>query len=118
MNNGVYSNYLLYFISSFSGIACIYLFSTLINCKILSFLGVNSLIIMCVHEPLKRIIIKILSVITKTDLGLIRNGIISIFICTSIILLCILPLIYMFNKFLPVVVGKNNNLKRKKVHAV
>lgn len=113
MNNGVYSNYFLYFISAFSGIGSIYLISTLFKFKGISFLGINSLIIMCVHEPIKRIVIKIMEILTKINSDIIRNNIVGIFTCSIVTLICILPIIYIVNKYLPFVVGKkhieNNN---------
>jgi fucose 4-O-acetylase-like acetyltransferase len=113
MNKSIYSNYFLYFISAFCGIIFIYLISLYCNLQFVRFLGANSLIIMCVHEPIKRMLLKIISVISKIDIDVIRINLIGIIISLLILLVCILPIIYIVNKYLPFIIGnkyiKNND---------
>ncbi|ALP91164.1 acyltransferase family protein [Clostridium butyricum] len=120
MNNGRYYNYLLYLISAFCGIACIYLISLYCNFKFIKFLGINSLILMCIHEPLKRILLKIISVTIKTDIDIIRSSLMCIIVCLLILLACTLPIVCIVNKYLPFIIGNkcvenDNNYIREKM---
>lgn len=119
MLNGNYNNHLLFLMGAYSGIFMIISISKLINklnskniiVRILCFLGKNSIIIMVCHEPLKRIILKVTSVILNMNLELMRENLIYSIINTIIILLIISPVIITINKYLPFVIGKKRNTK-------
>lgn len=91
MNNNFYSRY--FFLCSFGGIGLMYMYAKIIDLKLIKFLGINSLIIMGMHEPVKRIVIKIISVIIHIDIHTLRQEIFWIMICTVIVLICMYPLI-------------------------
>lgn len=100
-------NYFLYYIAAISGTLFLYLICKKIkHCNWLSFLGKNSLIIMCIHDPLKRIIIKIVSVVSKISTDTIRNSILGSLLCLSIILLISVIAIYIINNYMPFIIGK------------
>lgn len=90
-----------------------FLSAKLIN--IFSFLGKNTIIIMCCHEPIKRIVIKLVSIITNISEQILRSNIIYSLIITTVILFVILPIIFIINKYLPFVIGRKTgkNLKLK-----
>lgn len=106
MNNNTYSNYILFYILAFIGIAFTFTVSNTLNLSILRFIGVNSLIIMCIHEPIKRILIKIVSVVTKIDINILRQEFIWIGICSILLLLITFTAVYIINKYLPFMIGK------------
>ena len=70
MLNHIYPNIILFFIGTLSGIyitmfvCSFYKFINKRMIDILSFFGQNTLIIMCCHEPIKRIVIKLFSIIS------------------------------------------------------
>ena len=90
-----------------------FLSAKLIN--IFSFLGKNTIIIMCCYEPIKRIVIKLVSIITNISEQILRSNIIYSLIITTVILFVILPIIFIINKYLPFVIGRKTgkNLKLK-----
>lgn len=91
MNGNFYSRY--FFLCSFGGIGFMYMSAKMINLKLIKYLGINSLIIMGIHEPVKRIVIKITNVIMQIDIHTLRQEIFWIMICTVIVLTCMYPLI-------------------------
>ena len=101
----------LFVLGAISGTGIIYLISSLLeNTKIVNkslvFLGKNSLTIMLCHDPIKRIIVKVVSVIIKIDDELIRNTLTGSFIITILIILVMIQMIIIINKYLPFIVGK------------
>ena len=61
---------------------------------------------MCIHEPIKRILIKIVSVVTKIDINTLRQEFIWIGICSILLLLITFTAVYIINKYLPFMIGK------------
>lgn len=74
--------------------------------KPLQFLGKNSLAIMCLHEPLKRIVIKAASSITNTDTESVRQDFILCVLIALVVVVALLPCICALNKWAPWMVGK------------
>ncbi len=69
-------------------------------------MGKNSLLIMCLHEPLKRIIIKALSVIIRYDTEVLREDLLLSVIAVAVTVILLLPCIYTVNKWTPWIAGK------------
>lgn len=89
--------------------------STLSLCRLLektwlvnvfSYLGRNSLIIMCLHEPLKRIVIKGCSVVTGLDTGVLREETLPSLLIVAVIVIILLPCVYAINRWMPLLAGK------------
>ncbi|MDV4150288.1 acyltransferase family protein [Clostridium sp. AL.422] len=106
MNNNVYGNYILFIIGSLSGIAIIYIISKIYKFKFFSVIGKYSLIIMCIHEPIKRVLIKVISIILKVDIDLARQNVFIIFICTILLLFITIPIAYIIDKYFGILIGK------------
>lgn len=107
MNLLVLGNYFLYYISAISGTMFLFLFSKKIaHNKWLSYLGSNSLIIMAIHEPIKRIIIKLMSMIVNIPVDVLRQTLLSSFLCTIIIILILTPAIFIIKAYFPFLLGK------------
>lgn len=73
---------------------------------VLQWLGRNSLIIMCIHGPIYRIVLYVTSVIIKEDISDIRH---SWFMSTFVVLLVVViitPITIYINKHLPFVLGR------------
>jgi len=107
-----YGSPLMFFLGAICGSSLIYFISYYISKlsftnKIISFLGKNSLVIMLTHEPIKRIIIFIISKLFHIEEIVLRNNIMPSIIITIIIICVILPIIHIINNFLPLIIGKN-----------
>ena len=67
--------------------------------KALSFLGCNSLAIMLTHEPLKRIVIKVYSVVTSIDMDIARESVFHSIVITCIVILVLCPIIIFLRRY-------------------
>ena len=65
--------------------------------RILSWLGMNSLAIMLMHEPVKRIVIKVYSIIIKMPVDTIRESVLQSLAMT---------IVWAVNKYVPFLLGK------------
>lgn len=67
--------------------------------NILCFLGCNSLIIMLLHEPLKRIVVKVYSLVFSMDMDMARESILHSLIITTIVILILYPMVIFIRKY-------------------
>ena len=72
----------------------------------LAYLGRNSLIIMCVHEPLKRTILMVLSKVISMPTDVIRDEIGKSIVATLIVVAVCIPVIEIINRKISWVIGK------------
>ena len=72
----------------------------------LAYLGRNSLIIMCVHEPLKRIILMVLSKVVSMPTDIIRDNIVLSIVATLIVVAACVPIIVIINRKFSWTIGK------------
>lgn len=113
MLDHIYGNIILFLIGSFSGIyICLFISILLHQIKfnifsnLFSYLGKSSIIIMCCHEPIKRIILYSFSKIINLDIEILRMNILYSIMIVVIILVMLVPIIYVINNYLPFVIGK------------
>ena len=64
----------------------------------ISYLGKNSLIIMCIHEPIKRVLLVVLSKVSSLAIEDLRGIILLSIICVCILLLICVPIVNVINK--------------------
>lgn len=114
MLNHKYGNFLLFYFNAISISLLLFKVFKDCNCKLLSLIGNNSLIIMCLHEPIKRIVIKIMAKIIGVDTLLIRYNLLLSFIALIVIILIILPIAKVINNHFKFVIGKTK-LKESKL---
>ncbi len=108
-------NYILYFASAVSGILSILLFFKYIgNIKAISFLGVNSLIIMCTHIQLIAVVTKVISIIVSVPSSNLMANPYSGLLILGIVLLLEIPVIYIFNNYLSFFLGKREKCVSQK----
>lgn len=72
----------------------------------LAYLGRNSLIIMCVHEPLKRIILVVLSKVVSMPIDVIRDEIAMSIVATLIVVAVCIPITEIINRKISWAIGK------------
>ena len=74
-------------------------------------LGMNSLAIMLLHEPIKRIVIKLYSVFSTSSVDVLRESLLNSLVITILTILIRLPIILSVNKYIPVLLGKSPHKK-------
>ena len=72
----------------------------------ISYLGKNSLIIMCIHEPIKRVFLVVLSKVSSLPIEDLRGNILLSIICVCILLLICVPIVNVINKKIAWMIGK------------
>ncbi len=72
----------------------------------ISYLGRNSLIVMCLHEPIKRILLVVLSKVSTIPVETIRGNLALSVVASLLLLLICVPIVQVINKRLPWVIGK------------
>lgn len=72
----------------------------------MAYLGRNSLIIMCVHEPLKRIIFVVLSKVVSMPIDVIRDEIAMSIVATLIVVAVCIPATEIINRKISWAIGK------------
>lgn len=69
-------------------------------------MGKNSLIIMCIHEPIKRVLLVVLSKLSSLPIDDLRGNILLSIICVFILLMVCVPVVNVINKRLAWMIGK------------
>ena len=72
----------------------------------ISYLGKNSLIIMCIHEPMKRVLLVVFSKVSSLPIEDLRGNILLSIICVCILLLICVPIVNVINKKIAWMIGK------------
>lgn len=78
-------------------------------CEPFCWIGRNSLVIMCIHEPLKRIILFILSKMLCLPVDVMRDNLCFSIITTVIVVLVCVPFIIFINRYCPIMLGRCRN---------
>lgn len=73
---------------------------------VISYFGRNSLIVMCIHEPLKRVLLVVLSKVTAIPVETLRGDVCLSILCTLVLMAVCVPFIWGINKRLPWMIGK------------
>ena len=79
-----------------------------LNINSILYLGEHSLIILLFHEPLKRIVLKLVSIFSGLSVELMRNNVLLIFIISIIIIILILIFNQFFYKIKEIYIKKAN----------
>lgn len=108
MKNGFYSyGYAVFFICALAlvfGLYCLVI--DIKKQRVLQWLGMNSLCIMLIHEPIKRIIIKVYSVLLSQDVDYIRESIWHSMVLLLIIVTIVSLITIVINKYAKFLLGK------------
>lgn len=102
MDNLRFTYYTVFYIAATVGTYTVYLFSNKL-CKfkissIIEWIGKNSLYIMCIHEPIKRIVIALYSKLIKQNGDIIRQNFLQVIIITLIVTIISAIMSYFINK--------------------
>lgn len=65
---------------------------------------------MLMHEPVKRIVIKVYSIIIKMPVDTIRESALQSLIITSVTLILLFPMVVFINKYVPFLLGKTHKM--------
>lgn len=64
------------------------------------------MIIMCIHEPIKRVLLVVLSKVSSLPIDELRGNILLSIICVFILLMVCVPVVNVINKKLAWMIGK------------
>ena len=76
------------------------------ECGVLKWIGKNSLVIMCMHEPIKRIVLKIVSILLGCNLEVVRSSVLLSFGVTLLVIAIIYPIAKVINQYAPMLIGR------------
>ena len=110
------THFVYFFLAACCGIIMCYILARLINkSKVLEYLGKNSLIILSTHILIKIVLSYVSIYIFRIpkSIGANPSDLIALVYTVIILLLCV-PVIELFNRYLPIVLGRTN--KNKPVH--
>jgi fucose 4-O-acetylase-like acetyltransferase len=103
-----------FYLCSVSLIALLLLFGRFVlrfESGVLQWLGKNSLIIMCVHGPIYRIVLYAVSVIINKDISAIRHSLLMSSCIVLLVIMIIIPIAVIINRYLPWVLGRKMKSK-------
>ena len=100
-------NYIYFFILALTLSTATLILSKGINkCKVIEWLGINSLTIMLIHEPIKRILIFVYAHIFGINTDIVRESILHVTTLTIILILVCVPFVMFINKYCYYLLGK------------
>ena len=67
--------------------------------NVIEYIGTNTLIILCVHDPVKRAVIFVFSKISGLSISLIREDITYSLLCSVIVLALMFPIIWLYKRY-------------------
>lgn len=107
MNCLTLGNYAYFYISAITGLLSIFLLSKLImQNRLIELLGTNTLVIMCIHEPLKRITIKACSILFHTNPDTWRNSLHTSLVSLIIIITIAVCIAQLTTNYFPFLLGR------------
>lgn len=107
MADNVYGNYLYFYIAAILGITNVVILAIFLRKNIvLSYLGQNSLIILALHFPIKRVVTSFTSKVLNIPLAQVKESFWLSGIDTVITILILLPFIYFIRRRLSFMLGK------------
>lgn len=100
-------NYIYFFLLALTLSTATLILSKGINkCKVIEWLGINSLTIMLIHEPIKRILIFVYAHIFGINTDIVRASILHVTTLTILLILVCVPFVMFINKYCYYLLGK------------
>lgn len=108
LGNSYHGIFWIFAICALCAFLLVYIISSIISRNfILEWLGKNSLVIMLIHEPIKRIVLKIYSTVIHLPIESVRLSIVHSCIVVSVIILVCVPFVLFINKYTPFLIGRS-----------
>ena len=103
---------IMWFVTALIGTVAVLIISMMINHnRILEYLGMISLTVLCIHGPIYRILIKLISMLLNMNTDAVRESLILAFVVTGLTL-CLCAIAHqIINRFVPWMIGKNRTDK-------
>jgi acyltransferase len=116
MDYCLYGNVFLFLTGGIAGtVLCLFFSKMLTKTYVLEYLGRNSLIIMGISEPCKRAVLGVFAKLTHYPVDAVRASVGMSLICTIIVLIILVPVIYVFNNYLAFAIGATRKKKNTDV---
>lgn len=107
MADNLYGNYFYFYLAAFAGIINIVIVAVIFRKnKILTYWGQNSLIILALHFPVKRVVMGLSSKVFNISLEQIKGSLFMSGIDTIITMLLLVPIIYVVSNYCKFILGK------------
>jgi fucose 4-O-acetylase-like acetyltransferase len=101
------NNYLYYYVAALSGIGALILLSKSFKwAAFVFYLGQHSLILLCLHDPAKRIVLKGISVLTNIPMYPLRDSLIGGIVCCILTVFLLVPFIWIINNYFGFMLGR------------
>ncbi len=108
-----YQNPVLFILTAFLGIiACLIFSYSITKSSIIQFFGINSLIFVGLSEPIKRALLGVFSKVLHYPMDELRASVIMSIIVVMVCFIVFIPIIYVFNRYLYLGIGKQSSSKQ------
>lgn len=104
-NNAIVSSVPLLVVTAVAGSAAMFMLCIAVDNRVLKYLGGGSLTIMCVHDPIKRIVIILVSKALHIESGVVRTQVLPLIGIVVITLLCSVAVHEVLKRTIPQVLG-------------
>ena len=109
-----YNMHILYVFGALSGSIALLIVSKCLaqlatKCRFITLvthIGKNTLGIMVIHEPIKRVVIKLFAILTRIQVDTIRTNIVLSIVITIVTIGIIIPILQLIKKFVPQALGE------------
>jgi acyltransferase len=109
MNLNLLGNYFLFYAGALTGIGAYILLSRkLTRVNLISYIGKNSIIVLAMHEPVKRLVLGIVMLIFDVSYDALRTSIMFGIPLTIFTISIILPFVYVINKRFTLLIGRKH----------
>lgn len=108
MKSHGYGEWWLFYLVAFALILSICIFCKFLVGRekgILEWLGKNSLTIMCIHEPIKRILLFLISKVSGLEIITLRTSIVYSLGLIVLLIILLTPIVIAINRYIPWVIG-------------
>jgi fucose 4-O-acetylase-like acetyltransferase len=107
MSGMQYGGFFSFYFLAFSGIfTFVYIFKKIGSLEVLEYYGRNSLIVLALHFPMKDILIKLFTVLVGIELDCFCCTTSTAIALTVLNLLGLVPIIFLINRYFPILAGK------------
>lgn len=100
-------NYIIFVVIAVGLSIMTLMFSRSINkSKVIEWLGINSLTLMLIHDPIKRLLIYVYAHMLGVGTDVVRESVIHVFVLTALLIMICIPIVMLINRYGYYLIGK------------